>query len=332
MAQARNGGTTWKNDTARSRLSMKRIGKRPAEKMTQQNDCVFGPNVKPIATVSPGEVVEIETYDCFAGTVRPERDLKAFLESGEELFENPVTGPIYVEGAEPGDTLVAEIQSIELGERGATTTVPGFGILEGWFTPIPPISKFSQIKDGMVAYPVSKDKSVKFPVRAMIGTIGVAPATETITTVTPSRHGGNLDTRYVTVGNRIHLPVNVRGALFAVGDAHAAQGAGEVCGTSVEVAAVVRVKLELVKGKRIDWPRIESPEEMMTVCSARPLEDAARLAVRELMKWLLVDYGLLEYDAYMLLSVAGDVEIMQMVDPMYTVVAKIKKSVLSQLK
>jgi acetamidase/formamidase len=311
---------------------MKEIGKRPAENMTQQSDCVFGPNVKPIASVSPGEVFEVEAYDCFADAVRPERDLKAFLESGEELFENPVTGPIYVDGAEPGDTLVVEILGIEVGNRGATTTVPGFGVLEGWLTQTPAISKFSEIRDGTVVFPVSKGRSVKFPARPMIGTIGVAPATESITTVTPSRHGGNLDTRYVTAGNRVHLPVNVKGALFALGDLHAAMGAGEVCGTGVEVPGLVRLRFELLKGKRIEWPRIETPDEIMTVCSARPLEDAARLAVRELIRWLAADYGLQEYDAYMLLSVAGDVEIMQMVDPTYTVAAKIKKSLLSQLK
>jgi acetamidase/formamidase len=166
----------------------------------------------------------------------------------------------------------------------------------------------------------------------MIGTIGVAPATETIATVTPSRHGGNLDTPEITVGNRLYLPVNVKGALFALGDVHATQGHGEVCGTGVEVPARVTVKFNVLKGKRIEWPRIESPSEIMTVCSARPLEDAARLAVRELVKWLVADYGLEAYDAYMLLSVAGDVEISQIVDPMYTVIAKIRKQLILQLK
>jgi acetamidase/formamidase len=166
----------------------------------------------------------------------------------------------------------------------------------------------------------------------MIGTIGVAPATETLATVTPSRHGGNLDTPDVTVGNRLYLPVNVKGALFALGDVHASQGHGEVCGTGVEVPALVKVKLGVLKGKRIEWPRIESPDEIMTVCSARPLDDAARLAVRELIRLLVTDYGMEEYDAYMLLSVAGDLEISQIVDSLYTVVAKIRKQLLSQMK
>ncbi len=311
---------------------MRRIAKKPVEKMTQQADCVFGPNVKPIASVSRGEVVEIETYDCFGDCVRPEHDWKEVLESGQEIFENPVTGPIYVEGADPGDTLVADIVGIQVGERGVTALVPGFGLLEGWFTQVPPLSKFSEVKDGKVTFPISKSKSVKIPVRLMIGTIGVAPATETIATVTSLRHGGNLDTPEITVGNRLYLPVNVKGALFALGDVHATQGHGEVCGTGVEVPALVKVKLDVLKGKRIDWPRIESPDEIMTVCSARPLDDAVRLAVRELLRWLVTDYGLEEYDAYMLLSVAADVEISQIVDPTYTVIAKIRKQLLSQLK
>jgi amidase len=311
---------------------MKRILKKPGEKMTQQNDCVFGPNVKPIASVMAGEMLEIEAYDCFGDSVRPERDWKKVLESGKEIFENPVTGPIHVEGAEPGDTLAVDIVKIEVGERGVTALVPGFGALEGWFSQVPPLSKFSEIKDDAVTFPISRGRSIKMPSRLMIGTIGVAPATETIATVTPSRHGGNLDTPEITVGNRLYLPVSVKGALFALGDVHATQGHGEVCGTGVEVPALVTVKLSVMKGKRIEWPRIESPEEIMTVCSARPLEDAVRLAVRELVRWLVADFGLEEYDAYMLVSVAGDVVISQIVDPMYTVVAKMRKQLLSQLK
>lgn len=228
-------------------MGMRRIPKKPAEKMTQQDDCVFGPNVKPIASVSAGETVEIEAYDCFGDSVRPERDWKKVLESGQEMFENPVTGPIYVEGAEPGDTLAVDIVNIEVGERGVTALVPGFGVLEGWFTQVPPLSRFSEIKDGEVTFPTSRGKSIKMPVRLMIGTIGVAPATETIATVTPSRHGGNLDTPEITVGNRLYLPVNVKGALFALGDVHATQGHGEVCGTGVEVPALVTVKLNVLK-------------------------------------------------------------------------------------
>ncbi len=311
---------------------MRRISKKPVKEMTQQTDCLFGHDVEPIASVSPGEEIAVETYDCFGDAVNPERDWAKLLLSGEEVFENPITGPIYVEGAEPGDTLVVEIRKIELGERGVTALVPGFGLLEGWFRQVPPLSKFSKVRGRHAVFPLSKGRAIKIPVRPMIGTIGVAPPVESISTVTPSRHGGNLDTPQVTAGNRLHLPVFVKGALFALGDVHAGQGHGEVCGTGIEVPAVVRLKFELLKGKRIDWPRIESPHEIMTVCSARPLEDAAKLAVWELVRWLKSDFGLDEYDAYMLLSAAGDVDISQIVDSQYTVVAKIRKDLIRQLK
>jgi acetamidase/formamidase len=300
--------------------------------MTQRADCVFGPDVKPIATVVPGEVVEIETYDCFANVVSPQRPWKQIWESGEELFENPVTGPIYVEGTEPGDTLMIEILGIEVAEHGVTALVPGFGALEGWLTQVPPLSKFSEVRDGKIVFTTAKGKTVRIPVQPMIGTIGVAPANETVTTVTPSKHGGNLDAPWITTGSRLHLPVTVKGALFGLGDVHARQGEGEVCGTGVEVPALVKVRFEVLKDKRIEWPRIESSEEIMTVCSARPLEDAARLATRELVRWITADYGVDEYDAYMLVSIVGDLRIAQIVDPLYTVAAKIGKGVLSQLK
>jgi len=319
------------NETLIAGFRMRRISKRPANEMRQSVDCIFGPNVKPVATASSGDVVEVEVYDCFANAIRPDRGLKEVLESGEEVFDNPVTGPIYIEGAERGDTLAVDILGIDVGEDAVTALVPGFGALEGWLTEVPPVTKFSEIRDGKVVFVTSKEKSIKISIQPFIGTIGVAPAVESVSTVTPSRHGGNLDTSYVTVGNRLYLRVNVKGALFGLGDVHARQGNGEICGTAAEVPAFVRLRFEVIKGKRIDWPRIESPDAIMTVCSARPLEDAARLAARELMRWLVADFGLEEYEAYMLLSIAGDIEIAQIVNPLYTAVAKIEKELLSQL-
>ena len=297
--------------------------------MTQKTDCSFGGNPEPIATVSPDEVIEIETYDCFANAVRPERDLKEILESNEELFDNPITGPIYVEGAEQGDILTVDILKIEIGDLGVTALVPGYGALEGWLTQVPPLTKFSRIIDGQVVFETQRGKSIKIPAKPLIGTIGVAPLVESLSTVTPLKHGGNLDTPYVTVGNRLYLPVNVKGAMFGVGDVHAQQGNGEVCGTAVEVPAIVKLRFGLLKGKTIEWPRIESATEIMTVCSSRPLEDAARLAVREMIRWLVADYQFENFEAYMLLSIAGHVEIAQIVNPFYTVVAKISKELLS---
>jgi acetamidase/formamidase len=292
-------------------------------------NCTFSPHGKFVMRVSPGEEVQLETYDCFANAVRPGHDLAKALQSRKKLFDNPVTGPIHVEGAEPGDTLRVDIVDIKVPDIGLTTVMPGFGALEGWLTTCPPLTKFSTIKDGKVHYRTDHGKELSFPLKPFIGTIGVAPPTESISTLTPHKHGGNMDVADVCAGNRLYLPVGVKGALFAAGDVHATQGDGEICGTAVEIPAVLTVKFNVIKGKSIEWPRIESAEEIMTVASARPLEDAARLAFRELIHWLNADYGFSTYDAYMLLSLTAKARIAQIVDPLYTVVAKFSKEYLN---
>jgi acetamidase/formamidase len=137
-----------------------------------------------------------------------------------------------------------------------------------------------------------------------------------------------MDAPEVCVGNRLYLPVAVEGAMLGLGDVHAVQGDGEICGTAVEIPSTVTLKVELIKNERLDWPRIESEDEVMTVCSARPLEDAVRLAFLELIKWLEEDYGFERYDAYMFLSLTAKVRIAQIVDPLFTVVAKLPRKML----
>jgi acetamidase/formamidase len=278
--------------------------------------------------VKPGEQVVVETRDCFANAVKPGRDLAAVLKSGETLFDNPVTGPIYIEGAEKGDTLAVHIVDIKVPSMGLTTVMPGFGALEGWLSESPVLTKFVSIRNNLAYYKTENGKEISFPIKPFIGTIGVAPLYESISTITPHKHGGNMDVADVCAGNTLYLPVGVDGALFAAGDVHAVQGDGEICGTAVEIAASLSFNFELLKHKTIEWPRIESNEEIMTVCSAKPLEDAARLAYRELIRWLGEDYKLSPYDAYMLLSLTAKARIAQIVDPLYTVVAKLSKSLL----
>jgi len=293
-------------------------------------DCTFSPHNKPVLRVKPGEQIRIETRDCFADVVKPGRELAEVLKSGERLFDNPVTGPIYVEGAERGDTLVVTIADIQVPSLGLTTIVPGFGALEGWLSQSPILTKFISIRNQRAYYKTEKGSEISFPIKPFIGTIGVAPPFESISTVTPHKHGGNMDVQDVCAGNKLYLPVGVEGALFAAGDVHAVQGDGEICGTAVEVSASLTFKFELIKQKTIEWPRIESNEEIMAIGSARPLEDAARLAFRELIKWLGEDYGLSPYDAYMLLSLTAKARIAQIVDPLYTVVAKLPKDIISR--
>jgi len=307
-----------------------RIRKRPWEELNPWENSTLNPSVKPVASVRCGEVVEVETWDAFGGAVKPGQTRQQALERGIKMSSNPVTGPIFVEGAESGDTLVVEILGIELPEWGATTISPGFGGLEGWLNLMAPKTKISEIRDGAVHYVTDKGTTVKVDVDPFIGTIGVSPRSEAINTLTPGTHGGNMDCPDVRPGNRLMLPVYQKGALFGLGDVHAVQGDGEVCGSTIEVSAVVKLRFDVLKGKIIGWPRVESDAEIMTVCSARPLEDAARLAYRELVRWMVEEYGWERDDAYMFLSIAAKARIAQIVDPLYTAVAKLPKKYLKR--
>jgi acetamidase/formamidase len=307
---------------------VKRIKKVSFEELSSIRNCTFGPLNEPIAIVKPGEIIEIETWDCFTNVVKPGQTLEDVFKKNIPLYENPITGPIYIEGAEVGDTLIVEIIDIKLPEIGVTAVVPGFGGLEGWLKTSPPLTKFSEIKNGKVIYKMNDGRKIEIEAKPFIGTIGVAPLNEAILTITPGKHGGNMDVADVCPGNKIYFPIAVKGALFGLGDVHAVQGDGEICGTAIEVPAIVTLKFDLIKNKKIDWPRIESSEEIMTVCSAKPLEDALRLSMLELIKWLEEDYGFERYDAYMFLSISAKIRVAQIVDPLFTIVAKIPKNFL----
>ena len=307
---------------------VRRIRKTSFEELSFINNCTFGPLNRPVATVAPGEVVEVETWDALSNVVKSNQTLEEVLQRSLVLYENPITGPIYVKGAKPGDKLVIEVVDISTPDLGVTVVMPGFGGLEGWLQPSPPLTKFSKIIDGKAIYTLNDGREITIPIKPFIGTIGVSPASEAISTITPGRHGGNMDVTDVCPGNKLYLPVAVEGALIGVGDVHAVQGDGEICGTAIEIPSIVTMKIGLMKNKKIDWPRIESPDEIMTVCSARPLEDAVRLAFLELIKWLEEDYGFERYDAYMFLSLTAKVRLAQIVDPLFTVVAKFPKTLL----
>jgi len=309
---------------------VRRIKRKPWDDLNPMDNSTLGPYARPVAAVSPGEVVEIETWDAFGGVVKPGQTHADAVARGVKLHVNPVTGPVEVEGAEPGDTLDVEILGIELPEQGATAIIPGFGALEGWLKQLEPRTKFSPIRDGKILYITDGGETVEIAADPFIGTIGVSPESEAITTISPGPHGGNMDCPDIRPGNRLMLPVFRPGALFGLGDVHAVQGDGEVCGVALEVPAVVTLRFGLEKGRGIGWPRIESRDEIMTACSARPLEDAARLAFRELVDWMASDYGWGRMDAYMFLSLAARARIAQIVDPLYTVVAKLPKGYLKR--
>jgi acetamidase/formamidase len=311
---------------------VRRIRKVPEKEISWTRNCTLGSLSEPVATISPGEIVEVETWDASGNVVRPGQTLEDAHQKGIRRYGNPITGPIYIEGAEPGDALKIEIIDIKLPDVGWTCVIPGSGGLEGWLKSSPSLTKFSRISDERVIYALNDRRTVEIPARPFIGTIGVSPQFESALTIVPGRHGGNMDVSDVCIGSTLYLPVAADGALLGLGDVHAVQGDGEICGTAVEVSSTVTLKVELEKNKKLDWPRIVSKDEIMTVCSARPLEDAVRLAFLELIKWLETDYGFERYDAYMFLSLAGRARIAQIVDPLFTVVAKLPKKMLPKSK
>lgn len=286
-------------------------------------------------SVRPGTVVSTWTMDCFAGRVRSTSDLVS--EVCDPRFLNPQTGPFYVEGAEPGDTLAVHFRSITPREaQGVSTTVPLFGSLTAThFTamlhePLPERTWVYAIDTatGVVRYDaLDSPYQVDLPLDPMHGTVGVAPALgEVRSSLTPGDWGGNMDTPEMRAGTTCYLGVNVEGAMFSLGDGHARQGEGETCGVAVECAMDTVLVLDLIKGTPpTAWPRLENDEFIMTTGSARPLEDAFRIAHSELVRWVCELTGLSSMDAYQLVSQTALTPVANVVDTSYTVVAKMAK-------
>ena len=294
----------------------------------------FG-GVAPVVSVRPGTAVSTWTMDCFAGRVNATTDLVS--EVCDPRFINPQTGPFFVEGAAPGDTLAVHFRSITPRfARGVSTTVPLFGSLTATrFTamlhdPLPERTWIYEIDQaaGVVRYDaLDSPFQVDLPLDPMHGTVGVAPSLgEVRSSLTPGDWGGNMDTPEMRAGTTCYLGVNVDGALFSLGDGHARQGEGETCGVAVECAMDTELVVDLIKGAAPTvWPRLEDDEFIMTTGSARPLEDAFRIAHSELVGWVRELTGLSSMDAYQLVSQTALTPIANVVDTNYTVVAKMAK-------
>ncbi len=293
-------------------------------KQTGDHSYVFSRYLDPIAKVKPGEEVTIYTDDAFENKITKETDVPSEI-LGKYL--NPQTGPIYIEGAKPGDTLVAHIIDIQPTRDWAVSILnPYFGGLTT--TPVtrmlhehlPEKVWIYELRDGMLV----NNTQLSFPWKPFMGTIGTAPDLEAVSALTPAEHGGNMDVPDAKPGNSVYLPVNVPGAYFYTGDCHAGQGEGELCGVAMEISGKVTLRFELIKGKSINWPRIESPTELMAVGSARPMEDAARIAYAELIEWMM-ELGWDQLEAYQALTQIGKLYVANMVDTNYSLVAKIEK-------
>lgn len=299
---------------------------------------VFG-LAPPVARLKPGNILEANSLDCFGNALQKPGDSFSLIKG-----DNPLTGPFFIEGAEPGDTLAVHILDLQVdGKQGVGTFSPGFGAVNS--THYTPVLEKQPLPERMWFYPIDNEKNtatfqaldsnfkVSFPLHPFLGCIGVAPANgEARSSIVPAEFGGNMDAPEVSVGNTLYLPVNVPGALFYFGDGHAAMGDGEVAGSAVEVPMRVRLQFELVKGKHTGWPRLENEREIMTTGIYRPVDDAVRIAVTELIYWIHADYGLSELDAYELLSKVGKIHLTEMVDPNYVVVASIEKKYLPAKK
>ncbi len=290
---------------------------------------VIGPYAEPVATVNAGDTFAVETADAFENKIdSPKADITRLITLP---YVNPLTGPIYVEGAEKGDTLAVTIHSIEVTrDYGVSALIPEFGgLCSTIFTrtlnqPLPPRVMIHPIRDGQVTFSEELDIPA-IPYEPFYGTIGTAPELEAISSLAPGFHGGNMDAADTCPGNTVYLPVNVTGALLHVGDGHAAQGDAEVCGVATEIPTRGIMTVEVISGRAIATPRVESEDYIMTVGSARPMEDAARIAFYELVMWLESDYGLERLTAYQLCSQVARVRLANMVDVLYSVVAKFPK-------
>ncbi len=291
-----------------------------------------------VARLASGDILMTNTVDAFGNAIQKPGDTLNLVKG-----DNPLTGPFYVEGAEPGDTLAVKIIQLEVdGNQGVGAIAPGFGALNTTFytpmlnAPLPEKIWFYPIDHATntaTFQALDSNYTVKIPLHPFLGCIGVAPAGgEARSSIVPAEFGGNMDAPEVSAGNTLYLPVNVPGALLYMGDGHAAMGDGEVAGTAIEVPLRVRLQVNVLKGRRIAWPRFENENEIMTVGSYRPLDDSLRIAFSELVAWIHSDYGLSELDAYELLSKVARIHLTEMVDPNYVVIASVEKKYLPPRK
>lgn len=270
----------------------------------------FSKEQVPALRVTPPIALNVETLDCFSGQLCNPDDK---IEQLDWERVNPATGPIFVEGAEPGDTLKITINHIDLDEKGIVCCLENEGVLghmiQGTHLRIAPITGNSV-----------KYLDFEIPVKKMIGVIGVAPAEGAINTGTPGPHGGNMDTIMITEGSSVYFPVFVPGALFALGDCHGAMGDGEIGVSGLEVPAQVNLSIELIKGKAPKYPMLADNENFAVIVSRPTVDEAISLATELMCSFLeerMPAYS--RPEIIMLMSLVGDVRISQVVDPEKTV-------------
>lgn len=263
----------------------------------------FSRHHEPRLRIEPGETVMVASEDALSGQIRSNSDRRDKIKMP---YSNPLTGPIVVEGAEPGDALAVTIQEIRptLGEC-ATRTADPKQLCEWLGADCPHGTHVCPIRDGLIYW----SDSVTIPYTPMLGCIGTAPDWGCPTTTPAGPHGGNMDIIETCPGNTVYLPVFIPGGFLYLGDAHAAMGHGELSATGLEMPAETTIRVDLLKGKRLTWPRIESPTEIMTIVSGTPMERSIAQAYALLSLWMETEHGWNRWRAYDLLTHVGQISV-----------------------
>jgi acetamidase/formamidase len=281
-------------------------------------------SIAPLAEVASGDTISFDLLDASCGQITPDATV-ATIGALDFSRVDQVNGPIFVAGARPGDTLEIEFLELQPAQWGWTALIPGFGLLAGEFPE--PALKLWSLRDGWAEFA----PGVQVPLEPFCGEIGLAPAAAgAFSTIPPYRHGGNLDTKHLTRGAKLYLPVEVEGALFSMGDGHAAQGDGEVCGTAIETPMQATVRLTVRRDLTISAPRLLTAGPLAARTNTGPyyacegigpdLFVAAQDAVRQMIVHLQEAHGLSRSEAYMLCSVVVDLKICEIVDAPHWIV------------
>lgn len=264
----------------------------------------FSKDNEPFGHANPGDLLLFKTMDCFSNTINTAEDLVLHLDYS---VANPAAGPVYIDGAEPGDVLVVDILDINVADYGVICTVPECGPL---CDDMEDRTKVVWIKDGVADF-----NGVKFQINPMIGVIGTAPDGEPVGDGFPGNHGGNMDSKVITKGARVYFPVRVPGALLQMGDIHATMGDGELCGTGIEIKGEILVKTSIIKKFELNWPVTETATHWYVNACAHEYPDALKFASKELQRLICNAYGWDKTDAYLYMSVQSNVEINQACKP-----------------
>lgn len=282
--------------------------------------------IEPLLRVESGSVIEVRTEEASDQQLTPESTVEDLQNLSFDPI-HPLTGPVYVEGAEPGDVLKVKLHKVELGHWGWTSIIPGFGFLADEFDE-PYLKTFEFDQNSQTA---KFSDEINIPLKPFPGVMGVAPATDSmLSTIPPRANGGNMDDPHMTEGSTIYFPVFVEGALFSIGDTHAAQGLGEVCGTAIEAPMRIVYEVEVIKGGRqIEEPQYETDDYYAVTGFGKTIDEAAKKATQYMIDYLVEEHGLSRNDAYALCSLAGDLKVAEVVDvPHMLVTMHMSKEVL----